>query len=367
LNAGFSRRGLATLPREVARLPRLRTVKLIDNPITSLPFGAESFRSVEILTIGEGYFNGSAEFTKNLDLAQFPWLRVLEQRYDINTIDELAYHDSDGFWNNPHLEILNIGWPALKHGIPAGLLRARNLRALATRINAAQLGSALWRLPAFERLEYLAIGHTDLSRARLAQLCDGLPRAFISCDSVEFASPEAEKLEAVEQSLRQRHFSAAISLLDDLASSLNLRRPLMPIQLHAKLMTLLVRVPRAAGSRPPPNPGRGNPEIGRPRAVDPASQCRSVLVSRLSPALAGSPAMPLRPGERPGAARRARRGGRQCRPGSGPERTRPVPAPDQPQLAWQRDRQHPQPSRPDTRLNQIDARPTKKRRPKRRF
>ena len=246
MNAGFSRRGLATLPREVARLPRLRTVKLIDNPITSLPFGAESFRSVEILTIGEGYFNGSAEFTKNLDLAQFPWLRVLEQRYDINTIDELAYHDSDGYWNNPHLEILNIGWPALKHGIPAGLLRARNLRALATRINAAQLGSALWRLPAFERLEYLAIGHTDLSRARLAQLCDGLPRAFISCDSVEFASPEAEKLEAVEQSLRQRHFSAAISLLDDLASSLNLRRPLMPIQLHAKLMTLLVRVPRAA-------------------------------------------------------------------------------------------------------------------------
>jgi hypothetical protein len=243
---GLENCGLATLPREVAQLPRLRTLKLVDNPITSLPFGAESFRSVEIMTIGEGYFNGSADFTKNLDLAQFPWLRVLEQRYDINTIDALAYHDSDAYWDNPHLEILNIGWPALKHGIPAGLLRARNLRALATRVNAAQLGSVLWRLPAFERLEYLAVGHTDLSRAQLAQLCDGLPRTFISCDSVEFDCPEAAKLEPVEQSFRQRRFPEAISRLDDMVSSLNLRRPLMPIQLHAKLMTLSVRVPRAA-------------------------------------------------------------------------------------------------------------------------
>ena len=133
--------GLRTIPREIAQLPRLRQLELIDNPITSLPFGPASFRTVEILKIGEGYFNESADFTANLDLAQFPWLRVVEQRYDVNTVEEIAYSESEELWNNPHLEILDIGWPALKNGIPQGLLRARNLKALATRVNAAQLGA----------------------------------------------------------------------------------------------------------------------------------------------------------------------------------------------------------------------------------
>ena len=242
--------GLDTLPREIARLPRLRKLKLIDNPITSLPFGPDSFRSLEILSIGESTFDGSADFTKNLDLSQFPWLRVLEQRYDINTIDELDYRDSDEYWTNPHLEILDIGWPALKHGIPAGLLRARNLRALATRVNVAQLGSVLWRGPAFARLEYLAIGYTDLSRAQLARLHNGLPRVFISCDYVDGKGdtdlPELEKLRDVERSVDQRRFTEALAALDDMVSSLNLRRPLMPIKPHARLMTLAVKVRRVA-------------------------------------------------------------------------------------------------------------------------
>jgi hypothetical protein len=241
--------GLDTLPREIARLPRLRKLELIDNPITSLPFGPDSFRAVEILTIGEGYSDHSADFTANLDLSQFPWLRVLEQRYDINTIEEIEYGDSQAYWNNPHLEILNADWPAMKHGIPAGLLQARNLRALATRVNAAQLGSVLWRLPALERLEYLAIGFTDLSRVQLSRLYDGLPRAFISCKNVdgqyEGDFPEMEKLFAVERSLGQRRFAEAIAALDDMVSSLNLRHPLMPIKLHARLMMLSVKARRA--------------------------------------------------------------------------------------------------------------------------
>jgi hypothetical protein len=247
--------GLTTLPREIARLPRLRKLELNDNPITSLPFGPESFRTIEILSIGEGYFNGSADFTKNLDLSQFPWLRVLEQHYDINTVKEIEYRDGQEYWNNPHLEILDISWPALKHGIPAGLLRARNLRALATRVNVAQGGSVLWHLPAFERLEYLAIGYTDLSRPKLAGLYDGLPRAFISCDYIdgksESAFPEWDKLWDVDKNLDQRRFTEALSALDDMMSSVNLRRPLMPIKLHAKLMALAVKVRRVATHEEP--------------------------------------------------------------------------------------------------------------------
>ena len=103
--------GLKTLPSEIAALPRLRKLDLTDNPITSLPFGPDSFRSVEILSIGQDNFNPSADFTANLDLSLFPWLRVAEQHYDINTIEELVYRDSHDLWNNPHLEILNISWP----------------------------------------------------------------------------------------------------------------------------------------------------------------------------------------------------------------------------------------------------------------
>ena len=207
--------GLETLPREIAALPRLRNLDLTDNPITSLPFGPDSFRTVEILSIGENYSNRSAAFTANLDLSLFPWLRVVEQHYDINTVEELVYRDSQELWSNPHLEILNISWAPLKHGIPAGLLRARNLRALATRVNAVQLGSFLWRGPAFERLEYLSIGYTDLSQVQLARLYDGLPRAFISCEKVEGKSgydfPESDRLSAVDKKLSERRFAEALA------------------------------------------------------------------------------------------------------------------------------------------------------------
>jgi hypothetical protein len=237
--------GIRTLPREIAQLPRLRQLELIDNPLKSLPFGPESFRSVEILSIGDGSYQGPPEFTANLDLALFPWLRVIEQRYDTNTVEELVYRDSQELWNNPHLEILNASWPALRNGIPAGLSRARNLRALATRINAAQLGSVLERMPGFEKFEYLAIGYTDLNRAQLARLYDGLPRAFVSTQHIEgkteFELAASERLQAIQTQLDQRRFAEAIAALDKVTSSLDLRRSFLPSEVHAKLMSLAVR------------------------------------------------------------------------------------------------------------------------------
>jgi len=236
---------LTTLPREIAQLPRLRKLDLIDNPITSLPFGPDSFRAVEILSIGQSTEPQSAEFVRNLDLAQFPWLRVVEQRYSLNSVDELDYRESQELWSNPHLEILDIGWPSLKRGIPGGLLRARNLKALATRVNAAQLGSVIWRGPAFAHLEYLAIGYTDLSRAQLARLYEGLPRAFVTCEQVDgrsnYESPENDRLMEIERQVDRRQFAEAIPALDEIAASVNLRRPLLPSKLHARLMTMCVR------------------------------------------------------------------------------------------------------------------------------
>jgi hypothetical protein len=243
--------GLRTIPREIAQLPRLRRLELKDNPLTSLPLGRDGFSAVEVLTIGEGYSSDSAEFTANLDLAQFPWLRIVEQHYNINKVNELVYRDSDELWSNSHLEILDIGWPALKHGIPAGLLRATNLKALATRVNAAQLGSVLWRGPAFQHLEYLAIGYSDLSREQLARLYDGLPRVFISTKNVDGKSehdfPQSEKLRDIERDIdRRRGLAEAIAALDEIVASFNLRSSFLPVKLHARLMTLPVQARRMA-------------------------------------------------------------------------------------------------------------------------
>ena len=252
--------GLRTLPRDIAALPRLRKLELRDNPITALPFGPESFRKIEILSIGQNYSDESAKFTANLDLSQFPWLRVLEQQYDINTVDELDYRDTDELWNNPHLEILDISWPSFKRGIPAGLLHARNLKALATRVNVAQLGSAVLRLQILEQLEYLSIGYSDMTRTDLARLYDALPRVFISADTIEGKSdtdhPESQKLWDIDSSIRQRHFDVAIAAIDAMVASLNLRRPLLPLKLHARLMTLAVKARRIAALEETDRPRR---------------------------------------------------------------------------------------------------------------
>ena len=129
-------------------------------------------------------------------------------------------------------------------------MKARNLRALATRVNAAQLGTVLWRLPYFQQLEYLSIGYTDLDRLQLARLYDGLPRAFITCSKVDGKSdyefPEDDRLGAIGRSLDQRRFEDATAALDDMVSSLNLRRPLLSVNLHTKLLTLCVRTRRLA-------------------------------------------------------------------------------------------------------------------------
>ena len=173
---------------------------------------------------------------------------------------------------------MNISWAPLKHGIPAGLLRARNLRALATRVDAVQLGSFLWRGPAFERLEYLSIGYTDLSQVQLARLYDGLPRAFISCEKVEGKSgydfPESDRLSAVDKKLSERRFAEALAELDEMVASRNLRRPLLPLELHTKLMTLAVRVRRIAAEE---EQDRGRREAMAEAALTWADRVLSVL------------------------------------------------------------------------------------------
>jgi hypothetical protein len=50
------------------------------------------------------------------------------------------------------------------------------------------------------------------------------------------------RIRGVDKSLDQRRFTEALSALDDMMSSVNLRRPLIPIKLRANLMTLALKV-----------------------------------------------------------------------------------------------------------------------------
>ena len=104
--------GLATIPADIAALPRLRKLELADNPIVSLPFGPTNFQRLEILTIGQGYVDDATQFVAHLDLALFPMLRIAEQDYSINDIVDIAYSDRDQLWSTILIsEILgNISW-----------------------------------------------------------------------------------------------------------------------------------------------------------------------------------------------------------------------------------------------------------------
>ena len=240
--------GLATLPQEIAQLPRLHRLDLYENPITSLPFGPNSFRSVEVLRIGDGYSDEPAAFTADLDTSLFPRLRVLQQCYKYGT--EITYRKTQKLWSNPNLEVLDID-AKLKPGFPSGLLQARNLRALALQITPRQIGALLRQGPAFERLEYLSLGYCDISRAQFARLHEALPRVFISSKKVDgkddYDFPESERLQnEVQENLWQKRFPEAIAAADDIISSLDLALPMLPIDLHAKLMMLAVKCRRAA-------------------------------------------------------------------------------------------------------------------------
>jgi Leucine-rich repeat (LRR) protein len=237
--------GLDTIPVEVARLPKLRDLDLSDNGITALPSKADCFQSVEILRIGEGFHTTSAEFVANLDLSLFPKLRVLEQDYS-NTIETVLYSDEDRLWDNPNLEVLNAASPAFEPGIPAGLLEARNLHALATRLNGRNLPQALERLPRLQRLKYLSAGYGKLSRADLCQLSEGLPGCFIACHYVDgqFGDqvPEHQQLWSIENKISHRQYPAAVTALETLLIGRDLRQPLLPVDTHARLLKLSSRV-----------------------------------------------------------------------------------------------------------------------------
>jgi hypothetical protein len=87
-----------------------------------------------------------------------------------------------------------------------------------------------------------------LTRAQLAKLHDNHPRLFISCDCLDRKSSweRHEQLDAVEKNAEQGRIDEALTELDVLTGSLNLRRPLLPIGPHAKLLTLCVKIRRDA-------------------------------------------------------------------------------------------------------------------------
>jgi hypothetical protein len=150
-------------------------------------------------------------------------------------------------------------------------------------------------------------------------------------------------------------------------SSVNLRRPLMPIKLHANLMTLALKVRRVAAEE---EQDRSRREAMADAALKWTDRVLGVLPSnpeacwhldyhqswlvRLQCLYAGATDFALRAVPDASAAK--------GRPEPGAKRARPVPAPGQSQLARQRERRGSHPSRPDTGLSRLGRCPTKKRR-----
>ena len=82
------------------------------------------------------------------------------------------------------------------------------------------------------------------SLARRDQRFDQSP--FVVGQITRISQPATTRIRGVDKSLDQRRFTEALSALDDTMSSVNLRRPLMPIKLHANLTTLALKVRRVA-------------------------------------------------------------------------------------------------------------------------
>ena len=155
--------------------------------------------------------------------------------------------------------------------------------------------------------------------------------------------------------LHERRFAEALAELDEMVASRNLRRPLLPLELHARLMTLPVRVRRIAAEE---EQDRGRREAMAEAALTWADRVLSVLpenaeacwyldyhrlwLVRLECLYARATGLTLRAIPDPAGARAAL--------DLDAKRARPLPASRQPALARRRERGRPRASRTRSRL-----------------
>lgn len=142
--------GLTTIPAELAVHPGLRELNISYNKIDGLPLGQGAFPALEKLVIGRGWSDDHVEFVANLDLAQFPKLRALDQGF--SNLPGLVFGAEARLWNAPTLEYLDFG-AIFDEAVPEGLIQASGLRGMSCSVASRAVRSAIDVFRGFRNLK----------------------------------------------------------------------------------------------------------------------------------------------------------------------------------------------------------------------
>ena len=169
---------------------------------------------------------------------------MLFRSYYASTLSEFTYSDDADYWDNPHLEILQLDTTAaFEPRVPAGLIKARNLRALAINLKQGQLASAIELLPRLDKLSYLSAGYGDLGPADIEALQQALPDVFIGVETIsgksEYEFPISEELRKVEGLINGSKWREALDALGALRDPPRLRAPQYPGDIASRWVRLV--------------------------------------------------------------------------------------------------------------------------------
>jgi len=234
--------GLTRLPESLAHHARLQELDLGYNDIDDLP--EDAFPALEKLIIGRGWADDHIQFIANLDLAQFPKLRMLSQ--DFSGLPKLTFNANSRLWDPPSLEYFELG-AVFDEIVPEGIAGLSGLRGLDCAMTESAFASALAILPKFAQLEVLTIGYgADLTADNVEALLAALPRVYLrvqSDDPFDLAKSDREALCKQLGNLRyqQQHADAEV-VAERLFGGIDLDRPELPAGLFERAMRDRVQV-----------------------------------------------------------------------------------------------------------------------------
>ena len=234
--------GLTRLPDSVAHHAKLRELDLGYNDIDDLP--EDAFPALEKLIIGRGWADDHVQFIANLDVAQFPKLKMLSQ--DFSNLPKLTFNADAQLWDAPWLQYFALG-AVFDELVPEGLAALSGLRGLDCAMTESAFASALAILPKFAQLEVLTLGYgADLTAENVDALRAALPRVYIrvqSDDPFDLGKNDREALCKQLGNLRyQQQHAEAAAVAERLFDSIDLDRPDLPAGLFERAMRDRVQV-----------------------------------------------------------------------------------------------------------------------------
>ena len=230
--------GLTTIPAELAVHSGLRELDISYNKIDELPLGEGAFPALEKLVIGRGWSDAHVEYVANLDLAQFPKLRMLDQGF--SNLRELAFNARARLWNVPTLEYFDFG-AVFDEIVPAGLAEATGLRGLSCSVAPQAIRSAIDVFPKFPQLEVLTLSYgTELRASEVVALYDALPGIYLRIypDAPFDAARDDRGVLCKELSrlLSLQQYADAGAVAERLFAAVDFDRPALPVELFESAM-----------------------------------------------------------------------------------------------------------------------------------